>query len=93
MYLIVGIDPGKTTGIACIDLNGKLVISNHMEFGGLDWITELISNAGTPIIIASDRKKAGATLRKINASFNSRLFLPSKELSIGKRGQLQRLHQ
>jgi len=82
MYLIVGIDPGKTTGIACLDLNGKLVLAKHMQFAGAEWITSTISKAGTPVIIASDKRNASETVRKINATFSSRLFCPGRELKI-----------
>ncbi len=87
MYLIVGVDPGKTTGIACLDLNGRLVLTEHMRSAGQEWITSTINRAGTPVIIASDRRSASATVRKINAAFNSRLFCPERELKIQeKRG-------
>ncbi len=82
MYLIVGIDPGKTTGIACLDLKGRLVLTNHKQFAGLDWITGTINCAGTPVIVASDKREASETVRKINAAFNSRLFCPERELRI-----------
>jgi predicted RNase H-like nuclease (RuvC/YqgF family) len=82
MHLIVGIDPGKTVGIACLDLNGRLVLASHMPNAGMGWITNTINSTGTPSIIASDKPNASSLVRKINAYFNSRLFSPDREFKI-----------
>ena len=82
MYLIVGIDPGKTCGIACIDLNGKLVFRDHKMFGGVDWFVSSVNKIGTPVIVASDKPKASAMVRKINSAFNAKLFCPDREFKI-----------
>ncbi|MGI0100605.1 MAG: DUF460 domain-containing protein [Candidatus Micrarchaeaceae archaeon] len=82
MYTIAGIDPGKTCGIACLDLDGKLVFKGHMTFGGNDWLVSRLSDIGTPIIIASDKPEAGSVVRKISAIFNSKLFCPKKDFRV-----------
>lgn len=85
MYLIAGIDPGKTCGIACLDLNGKLIYRNHKTFGGQDWLVEMLNRVGTPVIIASDKPIASELVRKINSAFSSRLFCPQREFRIGEK--------
>jgi hypothetical protein len=80
LHTIAGIDPGKTSAIAVIDLNGRLIYSAHKTFAGVDWLIKEISSAGTPIVIASDRPEVSPTIRKVNAAFNARLFYPNKEL-------------
>ena len=82
MYIIVGIDPGKTSAIAAIDLNGKLVHSAHKTFAGVDWLTKEIRSVGIPVIIAGDNPEVSPVVRRINAAFNARLFTPSKELPV-----------
>lgn len=87
MYLIAGIDPGKTCGIACIDLNGSLVYRDHMTFSGAEWLVATLNRVGTPVIIASDKPEAGNIVRKVNAAFSARLFCPDREFRIEeKRG-------
>lgn len=88
MYLIVGIDPGKTSGIACIDLNGRLVYRDHKVFGGMDWFIKTLNKAGTPIIIASDKPEASQMVKKINTAFNSKLFCPERELRMEEKRTL-----
>ena len=82
MYIIAGVDPGKTCGLACLDLDGKLVFRSHMTFGGSEWLINELNSIGTPVIIASDKQAAGSIVKKIGSAFNSRLFCPKKNLSI-----------
>ncbi len=82
MYLIAGIDPGKTCGIACLSLNGNLVYKDHKTFGGVDWLVSALSRTGTPVIIASDKPDASEIVRKVNTAFNSRLFCPERDFRI-----------
>lgn len=88
MYTIVGIDPGKTAGIVAIDLNGKLLAKTHRRFAGNDWLVRTIRELGTPVIIASDKPNASMVVKKINATFNSKLFLPNKELKIEEKREI-----
>ncbi len=85
MHIIAGVDPGKTCGIACIDLNGRLVFSNHALFGGHEWVISTLTSVGKPVIIASDRTKAGATVRKVNSAFSSRLMCPDREFKVSEK--------
>ena len=55
MYLIVGVDPGKTIGIACLDLKGRLVYSGHYPNESLESVIGEIKRVGTPIIVAGDK--------------------------------------
>jgi uncharacterized protein len=82
MYIIAGIDPGKTCGIACLDLNGRLVITDHRLFGGSGWIVETLNRIGTPVIIASDKPTSSSAVKKINAFFNAKLFTPDREFKV-----------
>lgn len=85
MYLIAGIDPGKTSGIACLDLNGKLILKDHKVFGGLEWFISTLNGIGTPVIIASDKPDASDMVRKVNTAFNSKLFCPDREFKIDEK--------
>lgn len=88
MHLIVGIDPGKTCGLACLDMNGRLVFSTHKTFASTDWIVSEISRIGIPSIIAGDKPNGSDAIRKINAAFNARLFTPCRELTIDEKREL-----
>ena len=68
MYIIVGIDPGKTSAIAAIDLDGRLLHSAHKTFAGVDWLTNEIRSVGIPVVIAGDNPEVNRVVRKINAA-------------------------
>lgn len=85
MYIIAGIDPGKTCGIACLDLNGRLVLKDHRIYGGFNWMVSAIGNAGIPVIVASDKPGASDIVKRINSAFNSRLFSSEREFRIAEK--------
>jgi hypothetical protein len=81
MHTLVGIDTGKTCGIACIDFNGRLVAHTHNRFAGVEWIVSEIRKVGTPVVIAADKPVPSELIKKINAAFNARLYVPESEFS------------
>lgn len=90
MYLIVGVDPGKTIGLACLDLKGRLVFSGHYPNETTESVIGEIKAAGTPIIVAGDKVNPSELVRKINASFGARLFSPRKEFSMDLKRRIGR---
>jgi predicted RNase H-like nuclease (RuvC/YqgF family) len=90
MLLIVGIDPGKTIGIACIDLKGKLVHSGHYPNETMETVIGEIKRVGVPIIVAGDRANPSELVRKINASFGAHLFSPKREFSMDLKRRMGR---
>lgn len=90
MYLIVGVDPGKTIGIACLDLKGRLVSSGHYPNENLEHVVDSIKRAGTPIIVAGDKAIPSELVRKVNTSFGAHLFSPRRESSTGLKKRLGR---
>lgn len=90
MYLIIGVDPGKTIGVACLDLRGRLVSSGHYPNESLETVVEKIKSVGTPIVVAGDRTHASDLVRKVNASFGGHLFSPKREFSMDLKRKLGR---
>jgi predicted RNase H-like nuclease (RuvC/YqgF family) len=82
------VDPGKTWGVAMLDLEGRLVWASHGSGGSSEDMIGLINSVGRPIIIAGDRKQSSELVRKVNASFNSVLFEPKKDLSVDMKRSL-----
>ncbi len=89
-HIIVGIDSGKTSAIACLSLDGRLMYMDHKTFAGIDWIVENIRKIGTPSVIATDKRNPNHVIRKVNAAFNSRLFCPSSDISLEDKRMLAR---
>lgn len=83
----MGIDPGMSVGVACLDLNGKVVMLKSGSAKGREWIVEQAKSAGIPIIVASDKSEPGDIVKKTCSAFNALLFVPQKdiELSVKRR--------
>jgi predicted RNase H-like nuclease (RuvC/YqgF family) len=78
-YLIVGIDPGTTIGIAAIDLDGNLAhVSSSRQMTMADVREELI-RIGKPLIIASDVAQMPFTVEKIRRAFNAVAYTPRQD--------------
>ncbi len=86
--MIVGIDAGKTAAVACIALDGKFIHAAHKTFGGYDWMVSEIREIGIPSVIATDKIRPNALVRRVNAAFNSRLSLPDRDLQLQEKRQI-----
>ncbi|MFI5412486.1 MAG: DUF460 domain-containing protein [Candidatus Micrarchaeales archaeon] len=87
MHIIVGIDTGKTMAFTCLNLDGKLIRSNHMASSGIGWMIDAIGNIGIPSIITCD-KEPNDIVKKIGAAFNAKLFYPRKEMTIEEKMEI-----
>lgn len=81
-YLIVGLDPGTTTGIAAVDLDGNLVLLSSSRQMTMSDIVEELYHAGKPLIIASDVHQMPYSVEKIRRAFNAIPYTPKQSLSV-----------
>ncbi len=84
-HIIVGIDTGKASSIAGVDLNGRVIGSITMKYVGIRWFVDKIKELGSPVIIATDKKRANQTVAKLAAIFDSVLFTPKYDISVEKK--------
>jgi predicted RNase H-like nuclease (RuvC/YqgF family) len=87
-HLIVGIDPGKTAAIACLDLDGNVIKLATERFAGLQWFVSTISQAGLPVVIACDKKRPDSLVERLAAIFDAVLFVPQTDISLIKKKNL-----
>ena len=88
MSLIVGIDPGITTGICALNLNGKPVIIKSSKKMGINKIIETIRQKGIPIVIATDVKNPPALIKKLTSTTKARLVSPDRDLKVGEKQKI-----
>ncbi len=99
MDILVGIDTGKTVGVVCVDLNGRLLAHFHERFAGTESIISEIRAIGTPVVVAADKPVPGDLIKKVNAAFNARLYAPEYEFSakdkraVSKNGTIRDIHE
>lgn len=81
-YIIVGIDPGISTGVAAVDLNGRLVFAFSRRGIDRSEVIELISRHGIPVLIATDVRPAPVFVRKLAAAMGVPVYEPPASLSV-----------
>ncbi|MGC8710683.1 MAG: DUF460 domain-containing protein [Candidatus Micrarchaeia archaeon] len=84
-YLIIGIDPGKTAAIACIDLKGGIVCLASERLAGYKWFVETIKKHGVPVLVAFDKKSPDSLVRKISATFGAAIYVPKGDMAVAKK--------
>ncbi|MCJ7444397.1 MAG: DUF460 domain-containing protein [Methanotrichaceae archaeon] len=79
-YIIVGLDPGTTTGIAAINLSGNLVDIISCRAMSSSDVIEWISARGNPLIVATDVFPAPGAVEKVKRAFNAILHSPGMDM-------------
>ena len=81
-YLIVGIDPGTTTAIAALDLEGNLLLLESSRQTSMSGVIETLYRVGKPLIIASDVHEIPFSVEKIRRAFNAVAHTPKQDMSV-----------
>jgi predicted RNase H-like nuclease (RuvC/YqgF family) len=87
-YVIVGIDPGTTVGLAAVDLEGRQVGLTHLRNAEQRQVIDFITGCGRPLVIASDVASAPDSVSKIAAGFNAVLYSPPVDLLVKEKERL-----
>ncbi len=82
-YIIVGIDPGTTTAVAVLTLEGELRMLHSSRAISIPEVIEMIAEQGRPLIIASDVYPTPNAVEKIRRAFNAVLGSPEAVLAAG----------
>jgi len=86
-YLIVGFDPGASIGLACLDLDGKIVkiLSRKMS---LSESMKEIRDIGIPIVFATDKARVPSAVKKIASKYNCLVISPPEDLGVLEKRRL-----
>lgn len=86
--LVVGIDPGITTGYALLDINGKLLklgSTKQLNLGSLIfWITK----HGKVVVVGSDVKPVSKFVESFSKRVGAKLIYPKESLKIVEKKRL-----
>ncbi len=81
-YLIVGMDPGTTTAIAALDLDGNLVHLSSSRQTAMSDVIERLYRIGKPLVVASDVHPMPFSVEKIRRAFNAVGYTPRQDRSV-----------
>ncbi len=79
-YIIVGLDPGTTTGIAALSLKGELIDLTSARALSSSDVVEWIAARGRPLIIATDVFPTPGAVEKVKRAFNAVLYSPGADV-------------
>jgi hypothetical protein len=84
-HVLVGIDPGTTTAVAIVDLDGEVhdVLSTRTADTAavIEWIIE----RGQPLLVAADVTPMPETVEKIRRSFDAAGWTPDADLPVDEK--------
>jgi uncharacterized protein len=84
-YLIVGIDPGTTTAVAALDLEGNLLYLNSSRQTSLSDVTGSLYKVGKPLIVATDVRDMPFSVEKIRRAFNAIGYSPRQDVPVDEK--------
>ncbi len=83
--VIVGIDPGTTTGVAVVGLDGTVHEVYSSRTADTAAVTEWIVEQGRPIIVAADVEPMPETVEKFRRSFDAAGWRPTTDLPVDEK--------
>ena len=87
-FLIVGVDPGNTTGVAILDLDKNLIaVWRKKKYSENDLIFSL-QKFGVPVLFAFDRSKISSYVKKISSKYKAHVFLPENDLKVSEKRRI-----
>jgi predicted RNase H-like nuclease (RuvC/YqgF family) len=80
--VIVGIDPGTTTAVATVGLDGEVLDVLSTRTADTAAVIEWIIERGRPIIVAADVTPMPETVENIRRSFDAAGWIPDRDLPV-----------
>ncbi|MCK9150905.1 DUF460 domain-containing protein [Methanobacterium alcaliphilum] len=87
-WLIVGFDPGLTSAVAILDLNGNILYLNSFKEVQRSKIINEIINHGRVTLVATDVYPHPKMVKKLASTLNSKIYSPPKVLTVESKNEL-----
>lgn len=81
-YVIVGVDPGTTVGVAILNLDGKVLHLESVRAQSPAELISVISSVGIPVLVATDKADMPAGVEKIRRAFGAIGWTPKKDVLV-----------
>jgi hypothetical protein len=86
--LIIGIDPGISTGVAILSLHGELIHMSSRRDENKTKLAREILDHGSPMLIAVDVHPAPHTVEKIASSLGAMMWVPARSMMVSEKNKL-----
>ncbi len=84
-HVLVGIDPGTTTAVAIVGLDGQVLDVLSTRTADTAEVIEWIIERGRPIVVAADVESMPSTVEKIRRSFSAAGWTPERDLPVDEK--------
>ncbi|WP_049913057.1 DUF460 domain-containing protein [Halococcus thailandensis] len=84
-HVLVGIDPGTTTAVAIVGLDGQVLDVLSTRTADTAAVTEWIIERGRPVVVAADVEPMPSTVEKIRRSFSAAGWIPERDLPVDEK--------
>ncbi|PSP33558.1 DUF460 domain-containing protein [Halobacteriales archaeon QH_10_67_22] len=81
-YVVVGVDPGTTTAVAIVGLDGEVLDVMSTRTADTAAVTEWIIEHGRPVVVAADVTPMPETVEKLRRSFDAAGWTPERDLPV-----------
>ena len=81
-HVLVGVDPGTTTAVALVGLDGEVLDVYSSRTVDAAGVTEWIVEHGRPIVVAADVTPMPETVEKLRRSFSAAGWTPDRDLAV-----------
>ncbi len=85
MRAIIGFDPGVTSGVAVLSLEGETIFSGSFRNSRLEEIVEKISNIAQPLIVATDVSPPSNSASRLARMFGATLYYPTISMTVAEK--------
>ena len=84
-HVLVGIDPGTTTAVALLDLDGRVLDVWSSRTADQAAVVEWIIERGRPVLVAADVQPMPETVEKFRRSFDAAGWAPASDLPVDEK--------
>ena len=84
-HVLVGIDPGTTTAVAIVGLDGGVLDVLSTRTADTAAVIEWIIERGRPVVVAADVEPMPSTVEKIRRSFSAAGWVPERDLPVDQK--------
>lgn len=84
-YVLVGIDPGTTTAVAIVGIDGEVLDVLSTRTADTAAVIEWIVEHGRPFVVAADVRPMPNTVEKIRRSFDATGWIPGTDLPVDEK--------
>jgi len=84
-HVVVGVDPGTTTAVALVDLDGQVLDVHSTRTADAAAVTEWIIERGRPVVVAADVTPMPNTVEKLRRSFDAGGWTPASDLPVDEK--------